>query len=140
MTVHKDRIYEYKTIPVNGGWSPDTSTITVGTEAATVINVAVQFNDSAGSAVTAPVFAEIYFSDDAAGQTIATTALDTLAVGTDGAILIADTAGKHIRAVSEADGDLDLDCTQNAADTLYMQIVGPNGLLLTSDAITFAGP
>ena len=66
-----------------------------------------------------------------------TTALDTLAIGTDGTILIADTAGKHIRAVSEADGDLDLDCTQDALDTMYMQVVAPDGTLMTSDAITW---
>ena len=127
-------------VSVTSGWDATQSTITVGTEAATVINVAIQFNDATGTAMAEPCFAEIYFSDDAAGQTLASTAIDTVAIGTDGTILIADTAGKHIRAVSEADGDLDLNLTQNAADTLYMQVVAPDGTLMTSDAITWAGP
>jgi len=117
-----------------------TSTITVGTEASTVINVAVQFNDAKGDALTEPWAGNIYFSDDAAGQTLATTAIDTVAVGTDGTVIKEVTAGKHYYVVSEADGDLDLNLTQNAADTLYMQVVMPDGRLKASAVITWAGP
>jgi len=112
------------------------STITVGTEASNVVNVAVQFKDAAGDNLARPVHCHLYFSDDAAGQTIATTAITTVAVGTDGVIMEAITAGKEYRVVSEADGAFDLDLTQAAADTLYMQIALPNELK-TSSVITF---
>ncbi len=127
-------------VPIQTGWNGDKTTITVGTEASTVINVAVQFKDVSNTDMAETCFATIYFSDDAAGQTLATTAIDTVAVGTDGTIVKEVTAGKQYDVVSEADGDLDLDLTQNAADTLYMQIVAPDGTLVTSSAITWAGP
>ena len=124
-------------VPIAAGWDPATSTITVGTESSNVVNVAVQFNDVTATAMTEPVSAFIYFSDDALGQTVTSDPFDTLAVGTDGTIIVAYTAGAVVQAVSEADGDLDLDCTQSAADTVYMNIVAPDGTLLTSSVLTF---
>ena len=114
-----------------------TSTITVGTEASNVVNVAIQFNDAKGDALTEAWAGNIYFSDDAAGQTLATTAIDTVAVGTDGTIIKEVTAGKHYYVVSEADGDLDLNLTQDAADTLYMQVVFGDGRKKASSVITW---
>lgn len=124
-------------IPFPSGWNKTNTDITVGTESSNVVNVAVQFKDINDTDMAAPVYATIYFSDDAAGQTIATTAIDTVAIGTDGTIIKEITAGKHYDVVSEADGDLDLNLTQDAADTLYMQVVCPDGSLKTSSVITW---
>ena len=123
-------------VAASSGWSPATSTITVGEENATVINVAIQFNDAEGNAMTTPCFANIYFSTDAAGQGYPTL-LDTLAIGTDGTILNALEAGLFVQAVSEADGDLDLDCTRDATTTMYLNLVAPDGTVVTSDVLTF---
>jgi hypothetical protein len=119
------------------GWNPDTTDITVGTESSNVVNVAVQFQDASGTDMAEACYATLYFSDDAAGQTLATTAVDTVAVGTDGTIIKEVTAGKVYEVVSEADGDLDLNLTQDGADTLYLQLVGPDGTLKTSSVITW---
>lgn len=126
-------------VAIGPSWSADQSSATVGTEAATVINVAVQFNTALGAACAEKVTALVWFTDDAAGDTAASTAIDTVAVGTDGSA-IEVVAGKVYICTSEADGDLDLDLTQDAADTLYMQMCDPDGRRFTSDAITWAGP
>ena len=123
-------------VPLNTGWDKTNTDITVGVESSSVVNVAVQFNDRADVAMAAAVHAHVYFTDDAAGQTLPT-ALDTVAIGTDGTLVSTDTTGIAFTFASEADGDLDIDCTQNAADTLYMHIVCPDGSLKTSSVITF---
>lgn len=45
---------------------------------------------------------------------------------------------KTFRLVSEVDGDIDLNITESGADTWYLILVLPNGLLVVSGAITFA--
>jgi hypothetical protein len=123
-------------VPLFTGWDKTNTDITVGAESSSVVNVAVQFKDRADADMTTPVYTTIYFTDDAAGQTLPT-ALDSVAIGTDGTIVKEVTAGILYETVSEADGDLDLDLTQDAADTLYMHIVCPDGSLKTSSVITF---
>jgi hypothetical protein len=111
-------------------------TIVVGAEGGNVINVAVQLKDSAGVdlAVRGAVFA--YLSDDANGDSVAGTAPDTVAIGTDG-LAIPLVAGKAFQLVSEADGDIDVDITNAGADTWYLILAMPDGKLVASDAITF---
>jgi len=109
--------------------------ITVGTESTSVINVAVQWNDLAGTAVTGAVCSRIYFTTDAAGQTMASLAA---AVGTDGTILhVSEASVPSYVCTSEADGDLDLNVTKAGAYTAYMHIVNPDGSLTTSSVLTF---
>ena len=124
-------------VPLALGPVASQTTIAVGAEASSVVNVAVQYKDAAGADMAEPVSSFIYFSDDAAGQTLASVSVDTLAIGTDGTILVAHTAGKAVTAVSETDGDLDFNCTKAAADTLYMQILMPDGTLKTSSVLTW---
>lgn len=114
-----------------------TATIVVGAEAGNVINVAIQLKDSAGAdlAVRGSVLA--YISDDANGDSVAGTAPDTVAIGTDG-LAIPLIAGKAFLLVSEADGDIDIDITEDGADTWYLILKMPDGRLVASDAITFA--
>lgn len=40
--------------------------------------------------------------------------------------------------ISEVDGDIDINITESAADTWYLNLIMPNGKLVTSAAITFA--
>jgi hypothetical protein len=112
---------------------------TVGTEAANVINVAVQFNDADGVAMAKASSVSFYLADDAAGQTPSSSAPDGgIAIGTDGA-LIEWAANLSGLITSEADGDVDIDMTHAAgAATWYLVVVLPNGDLAISDAITFA--
>lgn len=112
---------------------------TVGTEAADVINVAVQFKDrDNGNELGSRVAIPMYLSDDANGDSVAGTAPSGgIAIGTDG-LFIEWTADKAGLAVSESDGDFDIDITEAGADTWYLVAVMPDGSLEVSAAITFA--
>lgn len=111
---------------------------TVGAEAANEINVAIQLNDAAGTAMAVKSGLRMYLSSDAAGVTIEGSGPDSWAIGTDG-ILIRDGGDSLISGflISEADGDIDIDLTHVGADTFYMNVVLPNGSIVTSGAITF---
>lgn len=114
------------------------ATIVVGAEAANVINVAVQFTDAAGADMATAVSVPFYLADDSAGLNPSTVApTGGIAIGTDGA-LIEHAANLSGRAISEADGDLDINITDTGTPTFYLVLVMPNGSLVVSDAITFA--
>ncbi len=120
---------------IGGGISGGQSVITVGAESTSVCNVAVQFNDATGTALAETAVANIYFSTDTAGQTVAAVAA---AIGTDGTIIATTEASVAAYLVaSEADGDLDLNVTKAGAYTGYLQIVNPDGTLTTSGVITW---
>lgn len=112
--------------------------ITVGTQAGDVINVAVQLLDAAGDDLATRGNVRFYLSDDANGDSVAATAASGgIAIGTDGlAIEVVDNKAGWL--TSEADGDIDLNITEAGADTWYLVIVLPTGLLVVSDAITFS--
>ena len=113
---------------------------TVGAEAASVINVGIQLNDAAGTAMATASAVRLYLADDAAGLDVATTPPDTtLAIGTDGSLSPSgDDSLIDMLAISEADGDIDINITNLAGTpTFYMVAVLPNGKLNVSAAITF---
>lgn len=114
------------------------ATITVGTETAgTTINVAVQFTDPDGTAITSAVSVPFYLAGDAAGQTIGTAPSGGIAIGTDG-LMIEWTANVAGMLTSEADGDVDINMIEAGALTNYLVLVMPDGSLVISDAITHA--
>ena len=114
-----------------------TASITVGAEAADVINVAIQLKDARGQDLGVRGSLLAYISDDAEGDDVAATAPDTVAIGTDG-LAIALVTGKCFLLTSEVDGDIDIDITENGVDTFYLHLVMPDGSLVSSGAITFA--
>ena len=118
--------------------APMAASITVGTEAADVINVAIQLKDAdnADLAVRGSVMA--YLSDDANGDSVAGTAPSgTVVIGTDG-LAIPLVEKKCLQLTSEADGDIDINITEAGTATWYLILVMPNGRLIASGAITFA--
>lgn len=122
---------------VDGTAVPLGATITVGTEAANVVNVAIQLEDGDGNALAARACVYAYISDDANGDSIAATAPDGgWAIGTDG-VLQPVVANKSAFLVSESDGDIDVDVTESGTDTFYVIVVLPTGLLVASDALSF---
>ena len=117
---------------------PHGCTFTIGTEAANVINVALQLLASDGSALTGRGLVDIYLSDDQYGNTCASTA-EGIAIGTDGIIVAADASLNSIKVLSESDGDIDINITETTgADTYYMVVVMPSGKKIVSDPIVFA--
>ena len=113
-------------------------TFTVGAEAANVINVAIQLLNTAGSALTGRGVVEVYLSDDANGDSVASSA-EGWAIGTDGTILKSDASNHSSLIISEVDGDIDIDITESTgADTYFLVVVLPGGRKVISDAIVFA--
>lgn len=107
-------------------------TFTIGTEAADVINVALDL----GTAQVSTVFA--FLSDDADGIGIAAAAPSGgVAIGTDGKVIVARTAGLALDLQSADTGLLDLDITEAGAKSFYLVVV-IGGAQFVSEAITFA--
>lgn len=116
------------------------ATITVGAEAANVINVAIQLTDAAGDALATVGHVVAFLSDASTGIGITAAAPDAdVAIGTDGAILWEFVTDKAFMLQSEADGDIDLDIGDaTGTPTWYLVVLLPNGQKVISDAITFA--
>lgn len=103
-------------------------------------NVALQLRDQNGKSLAVRGSVEVYLSDDADGGSLAAAAPSGgFAIGTDGLILTEFTANKHAKIISEADGAIDIDIVEAGAATWYLIVVLPDGTLLPSGAITFAG-
>jgi len=110
---------------------------TVGTEAGDSITVAVQFKIN-GVDPAARTVALCWLSSDSAGDTVATDP-GTLAVGTDGTILVELTANLVFLAVSEADGDLDIAIGHTSTSGFYLNVAPlASGRVFTSPIIQFA--
>lgn len=120
------------------------ASFSIGSEAANAITVAVQLLDEDGNDMVSIQGVKAYLSSDAAGGTLEPdSATLSITAGTDGiAIPLADTDGIGSTAaflVSEADGDIDVVITQTSgADTHYLNLIMPDGSIVTSGAITFA--
>jgi hypothetical protein len=110
--------------------------ITIGDEDGDVINVGVQFQGPDGQELQERAHVHAYLSDDEFGDTVAGTAPDTVAIGTDG-LCVELVADKYFAITTEDDGTFDLNIGENGTDTWYLVIVLPDGSLLVSDAITF---
>jgi hypothetical protein len=127
--------------PINGttgNQMADGVTFTIGTEAANAINVAMQVTSGGSDMAEIGVY-QVYLSDASTGIGISGTAPATsVAVGTDGAVIVTQTAKLAWVLQTEADGDVDLTITDTTGATWYMVVVMPDGSLAVSGAITFA--
>jgi hypothetical protein len=116
--------------------------ITVGTEAANVINASVQMLGSDAENLTDRACFVWYLSGDADGDGQLATEPTTMpvTVGTDGVILqdwdsTTDTMG---HAITNASGAIDFDIGDTGTPTMYLIVILPNGRVKASSAITFA--
>jgi hypothetical protein len=112
-------------------------TFAVGAEAGNAITVSIQLKDIWGNDLARRGTVLAYFSDDANGDSLAATAFDTVAAGTDG-VVIEPVANNFLNLISEADGDIDIAIGEDAAVTKYLILIMPDGSLVPSPAITFA--
>lgn len=123
---------------INNDLGPASVTYTIGAESANTITVSCQFKDANGDDMTQACVVRQYLADAATGQAVKAAAT-SLAAGTDGTILVEETAETIWTAISEADGDLDIVVGDAVGvDTYYLITVLPNGTISASDAITFA--
>lgn len=111
--------------------------MTVGAEAANVINVACVCEWMNDEPVDRRVALPWYLSTSATGANIAATApTGGIAIGTNG-VLIESIADKHGLVVSTAAGLFDISLTDVGTPTFYLVVVLPSGDLKVSGAITF---
>lgn len=114
------------------------ATIVVGAEAANVINVAIQLKAADGSDIAYGAYVKAYLSSDEDGHVPEATGPDSIAIGTDGALL--KSGGDSVVKFdlrSEDDGDIDINMTKASEDTMYLCLIMPDGTVKVSDAITF---
>ena len=113
------------------------ATFSVGAESSNIINVAVQLQDEKSKDIDFAGVLPWWLSSDAAGQTIPTAPTGGIAIGTDGTLIewVANLSGL---AISESDGDIDVDLTDTGTNTFYLNFALPNGKIATSDAIAFS--
>jgi hypothetical protein len=119
---------------------PFTAEITVGTEAANVINVAVQLKNANNENMDAVYQVECYLSDSADGSGVTAGVPDAdVAIGTDGTILYEHVTDAVFRIQTSSTGLFDLDIGDTTGTpTWYLVLVLPNGQEVISAAITFA--
>lgn len=137
-----------KTLAVTGNASLNAkltyldATFTIGDEAANSITTAIQITDGAGNDISWAVALPFYLSSDAAGQVPETGTDGAITAGTDGAVILNGAAASVQEnsgiIITEADGDMDFVLGDTGADTYYINLIMPDGRLVTSDAITFA--
>jgi len=122
----------------DGKVQADGVTFTIGTEAANVVNVAAQLTGGGDDMASIGVY-QAYLSDAATGIGISATAPATsVAIGTDGEIIVTHTAKLAWTLQTEVDGAIDLDITDTTTATWYLVIVMPDGSMAVSGAITFS--
>jgi hypothetical protein len=118
--------------------APLIATFTIGAEGSNIINIALQLKDGNGDALSVRGAIDAYFSDDANGDSVITTAPSgAVAIGTNG-VLIDQIAKKAFRLISESNGTIDINITEAGAKTMYLIVILPTGKLIASTAITFA--
>ncbi|KQT03206.1 MULTISPECIES: hypothetical protein [unclassified Rhizobium] len=112
------------------------ASITVGAENTNVRAIAIQLKDGQGNDLAVRASVEIAVFADANGDAFVATGGSTgIAVGTDGALLTI-VAKKLFRAVSEADGDIDLTWTDTGTEAAYLGVILPSGKVIISAALT----
>lgn len=107
-------------------------TYTVGT---TTCAIQIQLKDFEGKDLTVKGVIHFYISTDATGDVLG--AVASIASGTDGDILEVLATGQYYMAISEDDGDIDLTLTGTADGSEYLNVVLPNGKVVTSDEMVF---
>ena len=114
------------------------ATIVVGAAHTDTIAATIQLTDYLGADIAVSGSVLAYFTDDAAGLDISTTALTTeLAIVTDGDFSIIKASTSYI-LTSEADGDIGITISYTTgAKDLYLVIVLPNGKKIVSTKFEF---
>lgn len=112
------------------------ASITVGAEAANVRAITIQLKDANGNDIDYVETVFAYLTTTAARTAFVTTGGSTgIEIGTDGAAL-AIVAKKLFILTSEADGDIDLTWTDTGTEAAFLNLVLPNGRVITSAALT----
>ncbi len=115
------------------------ATFSIGAEGSNAITVSIQLTNARGKDLSIRNAVHAYLSSDANGDSLEpVSATLSVAGGTDG-VLIELSTDNCFLLVSEADGDIDVVITETVGvNTFYLNLVMPDGRIVTSGAITFA--
>ncbi len=114
------------------------ATFAVGAEdGSDTINVTIQLTDHNGDDMAVACAADLYLSSDDAGQAVPAAHSTSPAIGTDGLLQVMVTDLSWL-GTFEADGDMDIDFLDTGTGTVYLNLVKPDGDIITSGAITHA--
>ena len=113
------------------------ATITVPAISSDTFAVTIQLKDWAGNDLEEAAHIHCYVSSTSTGlDPTAISAEITTTSGGDGATLVS-LAKYSWELISEADGDIAIDVTDDGSDTLYLVLVMPDGRLVVSGALAF---
>jgi hypothetical protein len=113
-------------------------TITVAAEDTNVVNVAIQVIGGDDQDVDANVHLLVWLTDTEGAAVVPGTAPSGgTAVGATGVVLVELTADVLFLAVTDANGNLELDVTEAGAATWYLNVGLPGGGVVVSDVLTF---
>ena len=111
------------------------ATIVVGTETGTV-DITIQLTDYAGNPLTEAACVMCYVSSDATGLTHGD--FDSMDITSSGAgDCLEVVADIYWQLISEEDGTIAVTPDGSGADTMYLNLILPNGKIVHSDVITF---
>lgn len=118
---------------------PTDAEITVGTNTLGVFPVVVQLKGQSGCDMKYSSVIKAYLSTDAAGDILATDSTDTteMAEGADGTLIKEYTTDIFQCLKSEADGDIDLNITVASGKHAYLNVILPNGRVVTSTIMSY---
>jgi hypothetical protein len=111
--------------------------IAVGVEVPNVINVTLQVIDAQGMALALRLAFIAWLSDTPGVAVTSAAPSGGTSIGTDGVIIFEHVAETIFELITDADGALDLDIEEAAADTWYLNVRLPGGAIVSSAAIAF---
>lgn len=113
-------------------------TITVAAEDTNVVNVAIQVIGGDDQDIDANVHLLVWLTDTEGAAVVPGSAPSGgTAVGATGVVLVELTADVLFLAVTDANGNLELDVTEAGAATWYLNVGLPGGGVVVSDVLTF---
>ena len=107
--------------------------ISLGTATTTCV-ATIQLKDYAGNDLDVRGVVDCYISSDDNGDEVST--VTSIVIATDGDILTIEST-KAYKLISEDDGDIGLTIDGTGANSRYLNVVLPNGKIVTSSVITF---
>ena len=112
---------------------------TIGTEASNVIQVGIQAKFR-GEDVAGRVGFRLYVTSSATGNAVRAAPSGGLANGNndDGFFIHEDVPDRVASCASDTDGNFEVTITHNQAATMYLAVIGADGRITISPAITFA--
>lgn len=121
---------------------PTDATITLGTNTAGSFPVYIQLLGPSGKDMQYRSAVLVYLSKDATGDTLSVDTTDStdMDILTDGTLIKEHTTDVVQTILSEADGDIGLTVVVANAKSVWVNVVLPNGRIVTSDEITYTAP